>query len=223
MSIITANNISHTYISGDVKNEVITGLDFSVDAGEVVSIMGKSGAGKTTLLKIIGGLMKPTKGNVIFKDTDIYSLSGAKRCVMRRREFGFIFQDYQLINEFNAYENVIYPLLIDKKTPDKSFLKEVFDLLGITDKAKRYPSELSGGDQQRVAIARALAPRPELLLCDEPTGNLDEETSGMVIELLRKINDVYNTAILLVTHDKDIASFADRIEIIKAHGITREE
>ena len=142
---------------------------------------------------------------------------------MRRREFGFIFQDYQLINEFNAYENVIYPLLIDKKTPDKSFLKEVFDLLGITDKAKRYPSELSGGEQQRVAIARALAPRPELLLCDEPTGNLDEETSGMVIELLRKINDVYNTAILLVTHDKDIASFADRIEIIKAHGITREE
>ena len=99
----------------------------------------------------------------------------------------------------------------------------MFDLLGITDKAKRYPSELSGGEQQRVAIARALAPRPELLLCDEPTGNLDEETSGMVIELLRKINDVYNTAILLVTHDKDIASFADRIEIIKAHGITREE
>ena len=220
MSIITANNICHTYISGNIKNEVITNLDFSIDKSEIVSIMGKSGSGKTTLLKILGGLLKPTQGKVIYNDKDVYSLSESQRCILRRREFGFVFQDYQLINEFNAYENAVYPLLIDKSTPDRHFLKEIFDLLEITDKAKRYPCELSGGEQQRVAIARAIAAHPKLLLCDEPTGNLDEETSCTVINLLRKINETYNTAILLVTHDKDIASFADRTEIIKSHGIT---
>lgn len=221
MSIISANNISHTYISGNIKNEVITNLNLSIEKGETVAIMGKSGAGKTTLLKIMGGLMKPTQGNVIYGNKDVYTLSQTKRCVMRRQEFGFIFQDYQLINEFNAYENAIYPILLDRNGVDKKSVREIFELLEIDDKAKRYPWELSGGEQQRVAIARALVAHPKILLCDEPTGNLDEETSDSVMRLLRKINDTYNTAILLVTHDKDIASFADRIEIIKAHGISR--
>lgn len=221
MSIISANNISHTYVSGNIKNEVITNLSLSIEKGEIVAIMGKSGAGKTTLLKIMGGLMKPTQGNIIYGNKDVYTLSQAKRCVMRRQEFGFIFQDYQLINEFNAYENAIYPILLDRNGVDKKSVREIFELLEIDDKAKRYPWELSGGEQQRVAIARALVAHPKILLCDEPTGNLDEETSDSVMRLLRKINDTYNTAILLVTHDKDIASFADRIEIIKAHGISR--
>lgn len=219
MSLISANNISHTYVSGSISNNVIADLSFSVNEGEIVSIMGKSGAGKTTLLKILSGLMKPTKGEVLFQGKNIYDYSQRELCLLRRRNFGFVFQDYQLINEFAAYENVVYPLLLDKKKVDKKALKEIFDLLEITDKARRYPNELSGGEQQRVAIARALVTHPKILFCDEPTGNLDSETSNAVMNLLKQINSTYNTAILIVTHDKDIAATAERIAVIKNHSI----
>lgn len=219
MSIILANDVSHTYGSGNISNNVIENLNFEVNDGEIVSIMGKSGAGKTTLLKILSGLMKPTKGEVIFQGRSIYEYSQKELCVLRRRNFGFVFQDYQLMNEFSAYENVIYPLLLDKKAVDKKSLKEIFDLLEITDKAKRYPNELSGGEQQRVAIARALVTHPKILFCDEPTGNLDSDTSDTVMRLLKRINDTYDTAILIVTHDNDIAKTAGRIAVIREHSI----
>lgn len=219
MSIIEAKNVSHTYVSGEISNMVITDINFELNEGEIVSIMGKSGAGKTTFLKILSGLMKPTKGEVLFEGKNIYINSQRQLCLMRRRNFGFVFQDYQLITEFSAYENAIYPLLLDKKTVDKNHVKEIFDLLEITDKAARYPSELSGGEQQRVAIARALTSNPKVLFCDEPTGNLDFDTSNTVMDLIKKVNSTLNTAILIVTHDKDIASVAHRTEMIYGHKI----
>lgn len=212
---LTINNIVKKYKQG--LNEITALDDFSLvmKKDEKISIMGKSGAGKTTLLKIIGALLPPTTGNVLFKGEDIYKKSINERCFFRRQKIGFVFQTYELIPELNVYENIIFPLLLDKKSIDRDYLASICKDLYIQDKVKRYPAELSGGEQQRVAIARALINKPELLLCDEPTGNLDEATSTEVMEMLDSIHKTYLTAMLIVTHDTDVAQHADRIITLK--------
>lgn len=173
--------------------------------------MGKSGSGKTTLLKILGGIIRPDSGTALLDGEDIFSNSEKERCRLRREKIGFVFQNYELIPEFNIRENIVFPLLLDGKTADKEYLNGLFEDLEIADKIRRYPDELSGGEQQRAAIARALIAKPRLLLCDEPTGNLDENTSRQVMRMLKNVYERYKTAIITVTHDRDIAAFSERV------------
>ena len=191
--------------------EVISGQNLEVNAGETLAIMGKSGSGKTTLLKILGGIVKPDSGTVIFDGEDIFSKSEKERCRLRREKIGFVFQNYELVPEFNIRENIVFPLLLDGKTADKEYLNGLLDELELADKIRRYPDELSGGEQQRAAIARALIAKPQLLLCDELTGNLDESTSRQVMDMLKRIHEKYKTAIIIVTHDKDTAAFCEKV------------
>lgn len=202
-SLLKTENLKKSYNG----IEVISGQNLEVNAGETLAIMGKSGSGKTTLLKMLGGIVKPDSGTVIFDGEDIFSKSEKERCRLRREKIGFVFQNYELVPEFNIRENIVFPLLLDGKTADKEYLNGLLDELELTDKIRRYPDELSGGEQQRAAIARALIAKPQLLLCDELTGNLDESTSRQVMYMLKKIHEKYKTAIIIVTHDKDTAAF----------------
>lgn len=190
--------------------KVISGQNLEINAGETLAIMGKSGSGKTTLLKMLGGIVKPDSGTVIFDGEDIFSKSEKERCRLRREKIGFVFQNYELMPEFNIRENIVFPLLLDGKTADKEYLNGLLEDLELADKIRRYPDELSGGEQQRAAIARALIAKPQLLLCDELTGNLDESTSRQVMDMLKRIHEKYKTAIIIVTHDRDTAAFAKR-------------
>lgn len=210
MSILKIENVSKTYRQGEHNVPVLNNLNMEVEKGEILSLMGKSGSGKTTLLKIIGTLMPPTKGNVIFLEENIYSKSSNYLCDIRRKKIGFVFQSYELIHELTAYENIIFPLLLSKEKVDRGYLKQLCELLMIKEKIQRYPEQLSGGEQQRVGIARALIYHPELLICDEPTGNLDCTTTEMVMNMLSSIHEEYNTTIIIATHDVDVASYANR-------------
>ena len=169
---------------------------------------------------MIGGLLPPSSGFVYFKGEDIYQKNEKERCRLRREKIGFVFQNYELIPELNVQENIIFPLLLSKKAVDKEYLNALYTELELSDKKKRYPEQLSGGEQQRTAIARALIAKPELILCDEPTGNLDEVTAKQVMEMLKNIYEKYKTAMIIVTHDKDIAAYADRV-LTAENGIFR--
>lgn len=206
-SLLKTENLKKSYNG----IEVISGQNLEVNEGETLAIMGKSGSGKTTLLKMLGGIVRPDSGTVIFDGEDIFSKSEKERCGLRREKIGFVFQNYELVPEFNIRENIVFPLLLDGKTADKEYLNGLLDELELTDKIRRYPDELSGGEQQRAAIARALIAKPQLLLCDELTGNLDESTSRQVMYMLKKIHEKYKTAIIIVTHDKDTAAFCEKV------------
>lgn len=206
-SLLKTENLKKSYNG----IEVISGQNLEINAGETLAIMGKSGSGKTTLLKMLGGIVRPDGGTVIFDGEDIFSKSEKERCRLRREKIGFVFQNYELVPEFNIRENIVFPLLLDGKTADKEYLNGLLDELELTDKIRRYPDELSGGEQQRAAIARALIAKPHLLLCDELTGNLDESTSRQVMYMLKKIHEKYKTAIIIVTRDKDTAAFCEKV------------
>lgn len=206
-SLLKTENLKKSYNG----IEVISGQNLEINAGETLAIMGKSGSGKTTLLKMLGGIVKPDSGTVIFDGEDIFSKSEKERCRLRREKIGFVFQNYELVPEFNIRENIVFPLLLDGKTADKEYLNGLLEDLELADKIRRYPDELSGGEQQRAAIARALIAKPQLLLCDELTGNLDESTSRQVMDMLKRIHEKYKTAIIIVTHDRDTAAFAKRV------------
>ena len=210
-SLLTVSELKKKYKQGEAEIHVINGQNLEIAAGETLAIMGKSGSGKTTLLKMIGGLLPPSSGFVYFKGEDIYQKNEKERCRLRREKIGFVFQNYELIPELNVQENIIFPLLLSKKAVDKEYLNALYTELELSDKKKRYPEQLSGGEQQRTAIARALIAKPELILCDEPTGNLDEVTAKQVMEMLKNIYEKYKTAMIIVTHDKDIAAYADRV------------
>lgn len=221
MSIVI-KDLTKIYGSGEAEVRALNGVSTSFDKDEFCAIIGASGSGKTTLLHMLGGLDTPTSGSVLYGETDIYALGDRKLSEIRRKKCGFVFQFFNLIPELTAEENIVLPILLDNRKIDTSYINELVELLGISDRLSHYPSQMSGGQQQRVAIARALSNNPEILLCDEPTGNLDEESGNNVIEMLCKAQRKFGKTVIVVTHDNDIANRADRIIRI-ADGIIVED
>lgn len=211
MEILRTDNISKTYGQGETKVEALKDVSFSVSKGEFVSIVGPSGSGKSTLLNMLGALDAPTSGKVFIDGRDIFTMKEEALAVFRRRNIGFIFQAYNLVPELNVEENIILPLLLDYKKPDNQFVDELLHTLGLKDRKHHLPSQLSGGQQQRVAIGRALATRPAIILADEPTGNLDSKNSRDVIDLMKLSVDRYKQTLIMITHNENYASFADRV------------
>lgn len=214
-------NLKKYYRLGTNIVKALDGVNFKVMQGEFVAIIGKSGSGKSTLLHMIGGLDIPTEGEVIVDGKHLAGLTKEQLAVFRRRKIGFVFQSYNLVPDLNVYENVILPVELDGKRVDKEFVQEILVFLQLEEKREALPNTLSGGQQQRVAIARAIAAKPQILLCDEPTGNLDSATSHDVIGLLKIVAKQFGQTIVLITHDNDIAQMADRIVRIEDGKIVK--
>ncbi len=222
MSILVAENLKKHYGEGETLVKALDGVNLSVERGEFVSIIGTSGSGKSTLLHMLGGLDNPTSGKVVIDDKDISKLKGDALCIFRRRKIGFIFQSFNLVPSISVYDNIVLPIQLDGKKPDKKYIKNVVDILGLSEKLNRLPSKLSGGQQQRVAIARALASKPAIILADEPTGNLDSKTSQDVIGLIKTTSAKFNQTIVMITHNDEIAQMADRtIRIEDGHIVAK--
>lgn len=219
--IVETRNLKKYYQQGANTVKALDGVDFRVKAEEFVAIIGKSGSGKSTLLHIIGGLDVPTGGEVIVGGRNLAGLTKEQLAVFRRRKIGFVFQSYNLVQDLNVYENIILPVELDGKCVDKEFVGEIMELFQLNEKRESLPSMLSGGQQQRVAIARAIAAKPQILLCDEPTGNLDTATSHDVLGLLKIVAKQFRQTIVLITHDNDIAQMANRIVRIEDGKIVR--
>lgn len=209
---IEAQNLCKSFNLGSSEVEVLKDIDLQINKGEFVSIMGPSGSGKSTLLYLIGGLDKPTSGNIMINGKELSTMKDKEQSIMRRRDIGFVFQFYNLVPNLNVEENVMLPILLDgKKVKDhKERLDEILELVGLADRRKHTPRELSGGQQQRVAIARALINEPEILLADEPIGNLDSKTGMEVMALLQNINKKKSKTIVQVTHSKEAAEYGNR-------------
>lgn len=211
MEILKVENLSKFYGKGNSKVEALKNVSFSINRGEFVSIIGASGSGKSTLLHMLGGLDKPTEGKVYLDGQDIYKLDEEKLAIFRRRNIGFVFQFFNLIPVLDVEENISLPALLDKEKVDKNYSDEIIEMLGLKDRKNHLPSELSGGQAQRVSIGRALINKPEIILADEPTGNLDTKNSKEVIELLKLSSKKYNQTLIVITHDIGIAEQADRV------------
>ena len=212
MSILkTSQLLKKYYGSGDTLVKALDGVDLSVELGEFVAIVGTSGSGKSTLLHMLGGLDRPTSGKVWVDGRDISRLKDEELTIFRRRKIGFVFQSYNLVPVLNVYENIVLPVELDGNRPDKAFVEDIVDVLGLGTKKFSLPSQLSGGQQQRVAIARALAAKPAILLADEPTGNLDSVTSQDVLSLLKVTSSRFGQTVVMITHNEEIAQMADRI------------
>jgi len=214
MEILKVENLSKIYGKGENKVEALKNINLSVNKGEFVAVVGTSGSGKSTLLHLIGGLDRPTGGRVIIDGESIYQYKEEKLAIFRRRKVGFIFQFFNLIPVLDVEENIALPALMDNDRIDRNYLGEIIKLLGLEERRHHLPSELSGGQQQRVSIGRALLNKPSIILADEPTGNLDSTTSREVMDLLRFTAQRYNQTLILVTHDINLASMADRIVTI---------
>jgi putative ABC transport system ATP-binding protein len=215
MEILKVKSLSKTYGKGGNTVEALKNVDLSVNKGEFVAIIGASGSGKSTLLHLLGGLDRPTNGEVIIDGESIYDYKEEKLAIFRRRKIGFIFQFYNLIPVLDVEENIALPALLDHDKIDKVYLDELVNVLGLTERKNHLPSELSGGQQQRVSIGRAMLNKPSIILADEPTGNLDSKNSKEVIELLKITTKKYNQTLILITHDINIASMADRVITIE--------
>ncbi|WP_097027010.1 ABC transporter ATP-binding protein [Clostridium peptidivorans] len=211
MEILKVKGLKKIYGKEGNKVEALKGVDLSINKGEFVAIVGASGSGKSTLLHLLGGLDRPTEGKVIIDGEDIYKYKEEKLAIFRRRKIGFIFQFFNLLPILDVEENIALPALLDNDRVDKEYLAEIIKLLGLEDRKNHLPSELSGGQQQRVSIGRALLNKPSIILADEPTGNLDSSNSKEVIELLKFSAKKYNQTLILITHDVNIASSADRV------------
>ncbi len=214
MELLTCKNVKKVFGNGDSQVIALNGIDFSVKKGEFTAIVGASGSGKSTLLHILGSVEKPTEGTVTVDGVDLGTLSVSEAAVFRRRKVGLVYQFYNLIPTLTVEKNILMPMLLDKRKPDKMFYDSIIDSLGIYDKRDALPHQLSGGQQQRAAIARALVYRPAILLADEPTGNLDQKNSKEIVDLLKLSNRNLNQTILMVTHDEKTALQADRIVTI---------
>ena len=212
-NILRAHNLHMSYNSGNKKLSVLNGIDINIDKGRMVSIVGPSGAGKSTLLHLLAGLDKPSKGEVFFNEVNINRLSDAELSRVRNQKIGFVFQFYHLLPEFTVLENVMMPALInDSKAKDQEPRVKALDILGkmgLKERVSHFPSQLSGGEQQRVAIGRALINSPEVLFCDEPTGNLDSKTGKDIMGLIRALNTGENMTVVIVTHNEELAAAAD--------------
>ena len=223
MEILKVKNLCKTYGKGNTLVKALDNVSFSVEKGEFVAIVGSSGSGKSTLLHLLGGVDHPTSGEIIIDGENVYKLNENNLAIFRRRQVGLIYQFYNLIPILNVEENITLPILLDGRTPDKDYLKELIDILGLKNRINHLPNELSGGQQQRVSIGRALMNRPALLLADEPTGNLDSKASHDIIELLKMSNEKYKQTIIMITHDYNLALNADRIITIEDVKIVSDE
>lgn len=223
MEILKVEHLKKNYGKGNTLVKALDDVSFSVEKGEFVAVVGASGSGKSTLLHLLGGVDKPTSGKIIIDGEDVYSLNETNLAIFRRRQVGLIYQFYNLIPILNVKENMTLPILLDGKTPDETYLKELIETLGLSNRVNHLPNELSGGQQQRVSIGRALMNRPALLLADEPTGNLDSKASKDIIELLKLSNKKYKQTIIMITHDHDLALNADRIITIDDGKIVSDE
>ena len=230
MSLVSVHGLRKSYhhsiverVAGEREYPVLKGIDFEIEAGDFVGIMGRSGCGKTTLLKIMGTLDQPTKGKICYGDTDVRRLRAEELALLRRNRIGFVFQDYQLMDKLSVEENIMLPMVLDQMRyrDMKAVVDENAHLLGLSALLKKYPYELSGGEKQRVAIARALASKPAIMLADEPTGNLDSRTSLEVMQLLRMTSTEFGQTLLMITHNPEIAQIADRMIHIEDGKITK--
>lgn len=211
MEILRCEILSKIFASGGNAVNAVKEVNLSLHKGEFVAITGPSGSGKSTLLHMLGGLEYPTSGKVFFQGVDLFAYSDNQLSVLRRRRFGFVFQSYNLVKELTGYENMLLPVMLDKRQPDQGYIDKLTDMLEIRDRLTHLPGALSGGQQQRVAIARALANKPAMLFADEPTGNLDGKSGREVLSLLRYVGRELGVTLVLVTHDLSIAEQADRI------------
>lgn len=216
--IIEFKNVSKIYHQGEVEIPALGGVDFTIEAGEFVVVLGASGAGKSTILNILGGMDSATDGEVIVEGEDITKYNQKRLTMYRREKVGFVFQFYNLITNLNALENVEFAASV---APDHLSPAKTLDAVGLSDRAKNFPSQLSGGEQQRVAIARAVAKNPLLLLCDEPTGALDYKTGKMVLKLLETVNKEYNKTVVLITHNSAIAPMADKVIHVRSGKVEK--
>lgn len=223
MEILKVKNLCKNYGKGNTLVKALDNISFSVEKGEFVAIVGASGSGKSTLLHLLGGVDHPTSGEIIIDGENIYKLNENNLAIFRRRQVGLIYQFYNLIPILNVEENITLPILLDDRTPDKAYLKELIDILGLKNRINHLPNELSGGQQQRVSIGRALMNRPALLLADEPTGNLDSKASHDIMELLKMSNEKYKQTIIMITHDYNLALNANRIITIDDGKIISDE
>lgn len=214
-TILKTKNLCKYYGNGGNEVKALQDVNIEIERGEFVAVVGKSGSGKSTLLHMLGGLDHPTDGKVYIGKKNIFSYKEDELAVFRRRKIGFIFQSFNLISSLNVWENIIFPISLDGKKIDEAFLKDIIQTLGLEKKLHNLPNTLSGGQQQRVAIARAIASKPEILLADEPTGNLDSKTSAEVMGMLKMSVEKYGQTLVMITHDEDIAQIADRILVIE--------
>lgn len=221
MAILKTEKLKKYYDENVNLVKALDGVDLEIQKGEFVSIVGTSGSGKSTLLHMLGGLDRATEGNVYVNGKDIFSMKDDELAVFRRRNIGFIFQNYNLVPVLNVYENIVLPIELDGNKIDKNHLDNIINTLGLSKKINNQPNNLSGGQQQRVAIARALATKPAIILADEPTGNLDSKTSQEVLGLLKITSEKFNQTIVMITHNEEIAQLADRIIRIEDGKIIR--
>lgn len=214
-TILKTENLYKYYGKGENQVRAVIDANIEIVQGEFLAIIGKSGSGKSTLLHLLGGLDTPTDGKVYIRDKDIFSLKEDELAVFRRRKIGFIFQSFNLISSINVWENIVLPAGLDGRNPEEEFVMDIVKTLGLEEKIRNLPNTLSGGQQQRVAIARAIAAKPDIILADEPTGNLDSKTSDEVIGLLKMSAAKYGQTLVMITHDEDIAQLADRVIVIE--------
>lgn len=211
MIILETRDLKKYYGANDKQFKALDSVNLQINHGEFVSIVGSSGSGKSTLLHLLGGLDRPTAGKVYINDKDIFQLDDEALTIFRRRNIGFVFQNYNLIPVLNVFENIVLPIQLDGNQPDLDYIHHIIGILGLTDKKEAMPNQLSGGQQQRVAIARALSTKPSIILADEPTGNLDSRTSLDVMGLLKITSQKFNQTLVMITHNEALAQMADRI------------
>lgn len=211
MRILQTHDLKKYYGEKQNITRALDGVNFSVEQGEFVAVVGTSGSGKSTLLHMMGGLDTPTSGSVIVREQELAKMNDEELTIFRRRNIGFIFQNYNLMPILNVYENIVLPVELDDNTIDQRFLDEIVRMLALEDKLKNMPNNLSGGQQQRVAIARAMITKPAIILADEPTGSLDSKTSADVLELMKHTSKKFQQTVVMITHNNDIACLADRI------------
>ncbi len=223
MKILEVNNLCKNYGKGTTLVKALDDVSFSVEEGDFVAIVGSSGSGKSTLLHILGAVDKPTSGKVTIGGVDVFKQKDDALAVFRRRKVGLIYQFYNLIPILDVYENMTLPIMLDGKKVDEKYLKELIEILGLERRTNHLPNELSGGQQQRVSIGRALISKPDIILADEPTGNLDSKSSKDIIDLLKLSNEKYKQTIIMITHDMNLAKEANRIITLDDGKIVKDE
>lgn len=221
-TILETKNLCKYYGEGDSQVKAVDQISIQIQKGEFITIVGKSGSGKSTLLHLLGGLDNPTSGEVWVDGENISRFPDHKLTIVRRRKIGFVFQTFNLVPSLNVWENIVLPIGLDGRKPDRAFIRDIIHTLGLEDKVKNLPNTLSGGQQQRVAIARAIASKPSIILADEPTGNLDTKTGDEVMALLKLSAKKYGQTLVVITHNEDIAQMADRTILIADGKVVRQ-